>query len=157
MTDFSQLSGRSAQRLVAWSALLAGLPVSGEVWRVALEGLDYDHTVAKVQEIVDGYPGLYRDLLTYLKERIKEVLTGASATVVVRLYGPDMQVLRDKAQEVNRTINDVKGVVNLKVEPQILVPHIQIRVKPDVAANFGLTPGNIRRAASTRCEAAPLP
>ena len=35
-------------------------------------------------DAVDGYPGLYRDVLTYLKERIKEVLTGASGSVVVR-------------------------------------------------------------------------
>ncbi len=120
-----------------------------ELWISLDPDVDYDRTVAKVQEIVDGYPGLYRDLLTYLKERIKEVLTGASATVVVRLYGPDMAVLRAKAQEVNKSIADVKGVVNLKVEPQILVPHIQIRMKPDAAANFGLTPGHIRRAATT--------
>ncbi len=120
-----------------------------ELWISLDPNVDYDSTVAKVQEIVDGYPGLYRDLLTYLKERIKEVLTGASATVVVRLYGPDMAVLRAKAQEVNKSVSDVKGVVNLKVEPQILVPHIQIRMKPDVAANFGLTPGHLRRAATT--------
>ena len=30
-----------------------------------------------VQEVVNGYPGLYRDVQTYLKERIEEVLTGA--------------------------------------------------------------------------------
>ena len=42
----------------------------------------------KVQAVVDGYPGLKRDLLTYLRERIKEVLTGASATVVVRHFRP---------------------------------------------------------------------
>ena len=40
---------------------------------------------------IDGYPGLYRDVLTYLKERIKEVLTGAGATVVVRIFGPDIE------------------------------------------------------------------
>ena len=39
---------------------------------------DYEKTLAAVQEAVDGYPGLYRDVQTYLKERIKEVLTGAS-------------------------------------------------------------------------------
>ena len=53
---------------------------------------------AKIQAVVDGYPGLYRDLLTYLRERIKEVLTGASATIVVRIYGPDLDVLQRKAQ-----------------------------------------------------------
>ena len=48
---------------------------------------------SKIQQVVDGYPGLYRDVLTYLKERIKEVLTGGSAAIVVRVYGPDMDVL----------------------------------------------------------------
>jgi Cu/Ag efflux pump CusA len=47
--------------------------------------VNYEKTVATIQDVVDGYPGLYRDLLTYLRERIKEVLTGSSATLVVRL------------------------------------------------------------------------
>jgi CzcA family heavy metal efflux pump len=120
-----------------------------ELWISLDPNVDYDRTVARVQEVVDGYPGLYRDLLTYLKERIKEVLTGASATVVVRLFGPDMAVLREKAMETSKAIGDVKGVANLKIEPQVLVPHIQIRLKPECAANFGLTPGLVRRAATT--------
>ena len=37
---------------------------------------DYNKTLAAIQEAVDGYPGIYRDVQTYLKERIKEVLTG---------------------------------------------------------------------------------
>ena len=55
-----------------------------------------------MQGIVDGYPGLYRDLLTYLTERIKEVLTGASASIVVRTYGSNLDQLRATAQEIGR-------------------------------------------------------
>ena len=120
-----------------------------ELWISLDPKVDYDATVQKVQEVVDGYPGLYRDLLTYLKERIKEVLTGASATVVVRIFGPDMAVLRDKAQEVNKAMTGVPGVTSLKVEPQVLVPQLQVRLRPEAAANFGLTPGAVRRAATT--------
>lgn len=120
-----------------------------ELWISLDTTVDYDSTVHKVQEIVDGYPGLYRDLLTYLKERIKEVLTGASATVVVRIFGPDMDVLRDKAQEVNQAMTGVPGVTSLKVEPQVLVPQLQVRLRPEAAANFGLTPGQLRRTATT--------
>src|SRR5574343_1708621 len=75
-----------------------------ELWISLDTAVDYDSTVAKIQAVVEGYPGLYRDVLTYLRERIKEVLTGASATMVVRLYGPDVDVLRDKAAEVSKTI-----------------------------------------------------
>ena len=71
-----------------------------ELWISIDPKVDYAATVAQIQEVVDGYPGLYRDVLTYLSERIKEVLTGASATIVVRIYGPDLAVLREKAQEV---------------------------------------------------------
>jgi CzcA family heavy metal efflux pump len=106
-------------------------------------------TVKKIQAAVDGYPGLYRDLLTYLKERIKEVLSGAGATIVVRTYGPDLAVLRAKADEIKKVMEGVPGVTNLKVEAQVLVPQVQVRLRPDAASRFGLSPGQVRHAVAT--------
>jgi len=120
-----------------------------ELWISLDPKVPYEPTVARIQEVVDGYPGLYRDLLTYLKERIKEVLSGGSAAIVVRLYGPRLEVLREKAQEVGRVIATVPGIANLQVEPQVLVPQIEVRVRAEEALRFGLTPGDIRRAATT--------
>ncbi|MBF8301167.1 MAG: hypothetical protein HW394_1537, partial [Acidobacteria bacterium] len=120
-----------------------------ELWISLEPDVDYDATVAKIQEVVDGYPGLYRDLLTYLRERIKEVLTGASATVVVRVYGPDLERLQTQAQEVSAAIAGVEGVVDLKVQAQVLIPQIEVRFRPERAAIFGLTPGEVRRSAAT--------
>ena len=120
-----------------------------ELWISLDESVDYDGTVAKIQETVDGYPGLYRDLLTYLSERIKEVLSGTSASMVVRIFGPDLPTLRDKAHEVEAALADLPGVINLKVESQVLVPQIEVRLRPEAAQRFGLTPGQVRRAATT--------
>ncbi len=120
-----------------------------ELWISVDANAPLEETTAKIQEVVDGYPGLYRDLLTYLKERIKEVLTGAGATIVVRVYGPDMDVLRAKAQEIYKEVTSVEGVLTPKVEPQVLVPQLQVRLRPDAAARFGLTAGQIRRAVAT--------
>jgi len=83
------------------------------------------------------------------KERIKEVLTGASATVVVRVFGPDLDRLQQKAHEVEAAIRDVPGVADLKVEPQVLVPQGVVRLRPDDAARYGLTAGQVRQAAVT--------
>jgi len=115
-----------------------------ELWISMDPNVDYDVTVAKIQEVVDGYPGLYRDLLTYLRERIKEVLTGSSATIVVRIYGENLEILREKAEEVRSYISNVRGVVDLKVQPQILVPQVEVRFRPEAAANFGLNGGTVR-------------
>jgi CzcA family heavy metal efflux pump len=120
-----------------------------ELWISVDPDVPLDETTQKIQHIIDGYPGLYRDVLTYLKERIKEVLTGAGATIVVRVYGPDLAVLRDKAQEIYGVMHEVEGVDTLKVEPQVLVPQVQIRLRPEAAARFGLTPGQVRRTVGT--------
>lgn len=117
-----------------------------ELWISLDPDVDYDATVAKIQEVVDGYPGLYRDLLTYLRERIKEVLTGSSATIVVRVYGENLDILDEKAKEVRNFISDVRGVADLKVQPQIMVPQVEIRFRPEVAAYFGLNSGMVRNA-----------
>jgi CzcA family heavy metal efflux pump len=117
-----------------------------ELWISLDQDVNYDETVQNIQEVVNGYPGLYRDLLTYLRERIKEVLTGTSATLVVRIYGENLETIKAKAEEVRNAITDIPGVVDLKVQPQDLVPQIEVRVKPEQAAQFGLTAGKIREA-----------
>ncbi|TWT81786.1 Cobalt-zinc-cadmium resistance protein CzcA [Planctomycetes bacterium CA13] len=120
-----------------------------ELWISIDDNKDYDSTVAEVQTIVDGYPRLYRDLLTYLTERIKEVLTGTSASIVVRLYGPDLEQLRSTAVEIESVIKPIEGVTTLRVEPQVLVPQIAIDLNVDAASQFGLTPGMLVQSVTT--------
>ncbi len=120
-----------------------------ELWISIDPDVDYESTVARIQTAVDGYPGIYRDVQTYLRERVKEVLTGASSSIVVRIFGPELAGLRQKGKEVGDVLSKIEGVSNLKVESQVLVPQIEIRLRPDAAERFGLTPGQIRRAVTT--------
>ena len=120
-----------------------------ELWISLDRNADYDLAVARVQEIVDGYPGLYRDLLTYLRERIKEVLTGAAATIVVRIFGPDLDGLNAQAAQVAGAIKGIGGVADLKIQPMVLVPQLAVRFLPERAQLVGVLPGDVRRAATT--------
>lgn len=120
-----------------------------ELWISLDENAPYEESVAKIRTVVDGYPGIYRDVQTYLQERMKEVLTGASGSIVVRIYGPDLAVLRERADAVGKALGGIKGVANLKVEPQVLVPELQIALDPAALARFGLTPGDVRRTVAT--------
>ena len=120
-----------------------------ELWISIDPDVDYDETVAKVQAAVDGYSGLKRDLLTYLTERIKEVLTGSSGAIVVRINGPDLEQLREHGQRVEDVMKTIDGVTNLKMEPQVLIPQIVVNLKPNAAARFGLSPGDVRAATTT--------
>ena len=118
----------------------------GENWISVDPSADYDATLAKVQEVVEGYPGIYRDVQTYLKERIREVLTGGSAALVIRVKGDDLDVIRETAEKVEEAIGGVEGVIEEHVELQDDVPQIQVKVDLATAQRYGLKPGDVRRA-----------
>ena len=72
----------------------------GENWVHVDSKVDYDATVARIEDTVAGYPGLFRNVETYLNERIEEVLAGSSYPIVVRIFGPNLDVLRRTAKQV---------------------------------------------------------
>ena len=117
-----------------------------ENWISVDPKVDYDKTRGAVEETVAGYPGLYRDVQTYLRERIKEVLTGAGESIVVRIFGDELPMLRKKAHEVEQALKGIPGLVDLHAEQQVQLPQIRIRLNLDAAARHGLKPGDIRVA-----------
>jgi len=119
-----------------------------ENWISVDPAVDYNKTLAKIQETVDGYPGLIRDVQTYLKERIREVLTGSSDTVVVRIYGPDLEELRNLADGMREALGGIEGIVDLKREAHADTPQIEVEVNLANAQEYGLKPGDVRRAAA---------
>ncbi len=121
----------------------------GENWISVDPKVDYDSAVEAVQEAVNGYPGLYRDVQTYLKERIREVLTGTSDAIVVRIFGPELPVLRAKADEVYEALGEIDGIEDLHVELVTEIPNVDVKVDLARAQAYRLKPGDVRRATST--------
>jgi CzcA family heavy metal efflux pump len=121
----------------------------GENWISVDPSVDYDATLKKVQELVQGYPGIHRDVQTYLKERIREVLTGGSTAVVVRLYGDDLQALRETAEEIHEVFLKTDGTIDEHISLQVDVPQLEVTVDLEAAQRYGLKPGDVRRAAAT--------
>ncbi|PYN10852.1 MAG: acriflavin resistance protein, partial [Candidatus Rokuibacteriota bacterium] len=73
---------------------------ASQLWVAIDPQADYKATVTAVQRVVDGYPGLSKNVQTYLREKVREVLTGTDDAIVVRLYGPERATLNRTAQDV---------------------------------------------------------
>jgi CzcA family heavy metal efflux pump len=121
----------------------------GENWVSVDPSVDYDATLKKIQNTVAAYPGIFRDVQTYLKERIREVLTGSSDAIVIRIFGEDLAVLQEKAHEIEEILGGIPGVVDPFVDTVEDIPQIQIEVDLKTARRHGLKPGDVRRSAST--------
>ena len=130
---------------------------SSELWVSIDPEANYDKTVASIQQVVDGYPGLQHEVLTYLKDRTSGVLPVAGEApagagddaIVVRVYGQELEVLRSKAEEVRQAISGIDGVVDPKVEQPVEEPTLEVEVDLAAAERYGIKPGDVRRAATT--------
>lgn len=121
---------------------------SGELWVNIDPDADYDATVASIRDVVDGYPGLSRDVQTYSNERVTEVLTNADEDVVVRIYGEELEILNKQAEDVRQVLSGIDGIASAQVEHQAEEPTLEIEVDLAAAEVHAIKPGDVRRAAA---------
>ena len=122
---------------------------ASQLWLAIDPKANYKATVAAVQGVVDGYPGLSRNVQTYLREKVREVLTGTDDAIVVRLYGPERSTLQRTAQDVRQALATIKGITDLQIEGQAEEAQVEIKVDLVSAERHGLKPGDIRRQVAT--------
>lgn len=124
-------------------------PNFAELWISVDPEAELSTTLARVKQVIAGIPGVYRDVQTYLQERMREVLSGGSGAIIARVYGSDLAALRATASKLAEELSGVRGVLHAKPEAQVLVP--QLEVRPDLArcAMLGVDPGIVRARVSS--------
>jgi CzcA family heavy metal efflux pump len=121
----------------------------GEIWISLSPQADYEATLDRVSSVTNGYPGLYREVQTYLDERIEEVLTGGKEPIIVRTYGEDLATLRARSDRILALVKSVEGVMDAHRDISSDIPQVTVRVDLAKAARYGLKPGDVRRDAAT--------
>ncbi len=76
---------------------------------------------------------------------IDHMLSGVNAALAIKVFGSDLTTLREKAIEIESAVSGTKGLVDLRVEEQGLVPQLKIHILRDEAAKFGMSPGEITK------------
>lgn len=122
---------------------------ASQIWVTVDATADYDKTLAAIRTTLDGYPGIDHNLQSYLRDKVGEILTGQSKPIVVRLFGPQREVLAKKAEEVRQAVAGVPGIVDLGVEGQGEEAHVKVKVNLDAAGKANVKPGDVRRSSAS--------
>ena len=122
---------------------------AGEIWISLRRDADYDATLAAVGRTLADYPAFNHDLLAYSDKRIEELSPETDEPVVVRVYGEDLRQLEAKAGDVRRAIAEVEGIVAPRIVGSPTEPTVEVEVNLARAQQFGIKPGDVRRASAT--------
>jgi CzcA family heavy metal efflux pump len=98
-----------------------------------------DELLRRIRADLAEVPGAVFNVGQFIAHRFDEVLSGIRAQIAIKIYGDDLNVLRQKGQEVLTIIQTVRGVADLALEQQINVPQLIIKVDREKASRYGLT------------------
>jgi Cu/Ag efflux pump CusA len=123
---------------------------SAELWISIDPEANYDATLASVQETMDGYSGLVREVRTYTQQILSQPRhVSPNDDITLRLYGEDMSILRAEAEKLKASLEGVNGVAQSRVILPVEEPTLEIEVDLAAAQTYGIKPGEVRRAAAT--------
>jgi CzcA family heavy metal efflux pump len=103
----------------------------------------------EIRGILEEFPGVTSEVVTFLGDRISETLTGETAPVVVNIFGEDLDLLDVKAKEVARVLAAVPGSADVQVKAPPGEPRIAVRLRPDRLTALGFRPVEVLEAIRT--------
>jgi Cu/Ag efflux pump CusA len=92
----------------------------------------------ELRAILEKYPGIQSEVVTFLGDRISESLSGETAQVAVKIFGDDLDALDATGDKIVAALGKVPGVVDLQFKRQSGTPTIAIEVLPQALAATGL-------------------
>lgn len=95
--------------------------------------------MADVRERLASVPGVATTVGQPLGHRIDHMLSGTRANIAIKLFGQDLKHLFALGTQIQNTISDIPGLVDVSVEQQTEVPEMQIRAKREMLARYGIT------------------
>ncbi len=103
-----------------------------------------------------GFVGANFAINTFLTERIEETISGYAASLVINIYGQDLDALDRDAQKIAGLIGGIKGVQDVMVQSPPGTPEINIRLRPEKMAVWGLKPTDLLNTVQACFEGVPV-
>jgi CzcA family heavy metal efflux pump len=106
----------------------------------------------QIRGILERFPGIQSEVVTFLGDRISETISGESAPVVISIYGDDLDVLDDKAREIAQVLNNkslIQGAADVQVKAPPGAPRLAVRLRPERLTQLGFRPVEVLDAVET--------
>jgi cobalt-zinc-cadmium resistance protein CzcA len=99
--------------------------------------------VADVQKKLEAFPGVIFNYTQPAEDAVDEALTGLKSALAVKIYGPDLNLLQEKALEIKRRLSQVPGFTELTVVRELGQPSLLVDVDREKIARYGVNVADV--------------
>jgi cobalt-zinc-cadmium resistance protein CzcA len=108
-----------------------------------------EELIAAMDREVEKHPGAFWNFSQPIEDNVDESLTGTKGGLAAKLYGPDLDVLEEKGEEIKDVMASIDGIKDLGIQRDTGQPNIDLTVDRQAAARFGINVADIQDAIQT--------
>ncbi|HLK61953.1 MAG TPA: CusA/CzcA family heavy metal efflux RND transporter [Bryobacteraceae bacterium] len=119
-----------------------------EEWRPMFHQ-DKEQLIAALGDEAEKIPGVVWNFSQPIADNMEEAVSGVKGELAVKIYGTDLKLLENKADEIMGVMGKIRGVQDLGVFRVIGQPNLNLSVNRDKAARFGINVSDVQDAIET--------
>jgi heavy metal efflux system protein len=119
-----------------------------EKWRPVFRQ-DKDELIAAMNREVSKLPGVFWNFSQPIEDNVDETMTGTKGGLAVKLYGPDLDVLEEKGEEIKEVMSQIQGVKDLGLQRDTGQPNLDLTVDRQAAGRYGINVADVQDAVQT--------
>ena len=101
-------------------------------------GLNKEHLVDEMRQSLEEIPGVRFNFSQPIKDNVEEAVSGVRGKVVLKIYGPDLEKMRDTLEAAKVALHDMEGVIDLDLYRESRVPQLQVKLDRSALARYSL-------------------
>ncbi|MBE0543438.1 MAG: efflux RND transporter permease subunit [Verrucomicrobia bacterium] len=94
--------------------------------------------IEAMRKVFDKQPGMTAAFSQPIEMRLNEMIAGVRGDVAIKIYGDDLETLRELSEQVQGVLSGIRGAVDITGEQLTGQPVLQVRVDPEAIARFGV-------------------
>jgi cobalt-zinc-cadmium resistance protein CzcA len=108
-----------------------------------------DELYAMISEAFEDFPGAQFNVTQPIAAAVDELLTGTKAELAIKIFGSDMEVLKEKAAEIEVVIREIPGAADVQKDQVTGTPQLRIRIDRQAIARYGINVEDVQNVIRT--------
>lgn len=108
-------------------------------------GRDRQEVLQDIRTKIEAVGDVYVNIGQPISHRLDHLLSGVRAQIAIKIFGSDLTELRRLGIGVEKALKEIEGIVDLQLEPLVLIPQLKILIDREETGRYGIGPGGLAK------------